>query len=76
MLHAYVYNAVLEEGCLFLPVLRSDGTLSVQIPAEWLHTEDAPTDALTQSHIPAIHLYAFLRNRRGLTSDTIYIPLR
>ena len=76
MLHAYVYNAVLEEGCLFLPVLRSDGTLSVQLPAEWLQPGDTSTDALPQSHIPAFHLYAFLRNRRGLTSDTVYIYLR
>lgn len=75
-LYLYVYKADLELGCLFPPVLRSDGTLSVQIPAEWLQTEGASTDALPHSHIAAFHLYAFLRNRRGLTSDTIYIPLR
>lgn len=75
-LYLYVYKADQELGCLLPPVLRSDKTLAIQLPAEWLQTEGASTDALTQSHIPAIHLYAFLRNRRGLTSDTIYIPLR
>ena len=78
-LHLYVYNADLEEGCLFLPVLRRDGTLSVQLPAEWL-LQDNPaskTNALTHSntHTFNLHLYAFLRNRKGHTSDTLYIPL-
>ena len=68
-LYLYVYSSALEEGFFLPPVLRRDGTLSAQLPAEWLHPEPG-ADAIN------LHLYAFLRDRKGLTSDTIYIPLQ
>lgn len=48
-------------GTLFKPVPRKAGVLTVMLPSGW------PSEG--------IHLYAFLRGRRNLTSDTIYIPL-
>lgn len=60
-LYLFVYCPVLCTGILFDPVPRGAESLTVQLPAEW--------------PVSDLHLYAFLRSRRGYTSDTIYIPL-
>ncbi len=60
-LYLFAYSPAHRIGILFDPVPRSAESLIVQLPAEW--------------HADNLHFYAFLRSRRGYTSDTIYIPI-
>ena len=60
-LYLFAYCPDCSVGCLFEPVKRVATTITVQLPPEW------PADRL--------RLYAFLRDRKGNTSNTIYIPL-
>ena len=57
----FVYCPALREGGLLPPVPRSAGESSIQLPAEW------------PSH--PLHLYAFLRDRKGRTSNTTYLGI-
>ncbi len=59
-LRLYAFCPALEQGMLFPPVLRSDGSATIELPEEWQQP---------------VHLYAFLLNSRGYASDTIYIPI-
>lgn len=60
-LYLFAYYPALCTGILFDPIPRNAESLTIQFPADW------PSDRL--------HLYAFLRSRRGYTSDTIYVSL-
>ena len=60
--HLFVYCPALGAGLLAPPVYRSAQTVTFPLPADW------PIDGL--------HLYAFLRNAKGWTSNTIYIPVQ
>ncbi len=57
--YLFVFCPDLCAGHFAQPVARSIGRVDAQIPDEWL------------GH--ALHLYAFMRNRKGQTSDTIYV---
>ena len=57
--YLFVFCPDLRDGCFARPVARSVGQVDTQIPDEWL------------GH--SLHLYAFLKNRKGQTSDTIYV---
>lgn len=57
-LFLFIYCHEVCMGRLATPVLRSAGIVTAALPDEWFeHT---------------LHLYAFLRDSRGRTSDTIY----
>lgn len=58
----YAYCAASNTGELYGPVPRHAGSFSVKLPTDW------PTDSM--------YLYAFLRNSKGITSETIYVPLK
>lgn len=60
-LYLFAYCPACNAGCMFEPVQRVAATISIELPPEW------PSNHL--------HLYAFLRDRKGNTSNTIYIPL-
>lgn len=60
-LYLFAYCPACCSGHLFAPVPRTDESLTAQLPTEW--------------PVSDLHLYAFLRSRRGYTSDTIYIPI-
>lgn len=59
--YLFVYCPDLCTGRLAMPVSRSAARVTAQLPAEWL------------GH--PLHLYAFLRDSSGRTSDTLYHPL-
>ena len=61
LLFLFAYSAAHGAGILAQPVLRTDGSLLLQLPTDW-----SPAD---------LHLYAFLCNSRGFASNTLYIPL-
>lgn len=58
-LYLFAYSETLEAGVLFPPVFRSSESVEVELPFA----------------ADGLHLYAFLRNRRGRCSPTVYIPL-
>ena len=60
-LFLYVFCQACSSGLLFDPIPRSTGSFSIELPHEW------PSESL--------HLYAFLRNSKGISSKTIYVPL-
>ena len=60
-LFVFVYCPSFCEGILYQPVAREDGEMAVRLPDEW------------QPH--PLHLYAFLRDRRNRTSNTLYRSL-
>lgn len=59
--HLFVYCPELQEGGLAPYVTRSDGVITAVIPEAW--------------RACPLHCYAFLRNKKGQTSDTIYFQL-
>lgn len=59
--YLFVYCQDLREGHLATPVYRHAGVITAILPKEWIGR--------------TLHLYAFLRDRRGRTSATIYHPL-
>ena len=61
-LYLFAYSPVHSTGILFAPIPRNSESHTAQLPADW--------------SADSLHLYAFLRNRRGYTSDTMYIPFR
>lgn len=60
--HLFVYCPELQEGGLAPYVRRSDGVITAVIPETW--------------RANTLHCYAFLRNKKGQTSDTIYFQPR
>lgn len=67
----FVYCSALCIGRLATPVPRSAGIVTAVLPDEWLQaTPD--TETITQSGNQTLHLFAFLRDKKGRTSDTIY----
>lgn len=60
-LFVFVYCAELEVGHLVEPVRRCEGEVAVVLPEEWLGR--------------GMHLYAFMRDRRGRTSSTSHCEL-
>lgn len=73
--YLFVYCPALCTGLLATPVPRSAGEITAVLPDEWLHaTPDAAT--FPHSDNQGLHLYAFLRGKKGRTSDTIYHTLR
>lgn len=67
--YLFAYSLALCVGILFDPVPRSAGAITLQLPVPTQTIKHLPNQAVD------IHRYAFLRSRRGNTSDTIYIPL-
>ena len=73
--YLFVYCPALCTGLLATPVPRSAGEITAVLPDEWLHaTPDAAS--FPHSDNQGLHLYAFLRGKKGRTSDTIYHTLR
>lgn len=72
-LYLFVYCPALCSGCLATPVPRTAGIVTALLPDEWLHADPATT--FPHSDNQALHLYAFLRGKKGRTSDTIYHAL-
>ena len=74
--YLFVYSPALCTGRLATPVPRSAGIVTTVLPDEWFQA-DPDTQAIIQSNNQAIkyHLYAFLRGKKGRTSDTIYRAL-
>ena len=74
--HLFVYCPALCTGRLATPVPRTAGIVTAVLPDEWLNA-DPDTQAIIQSNNQAIkyHIYAFLRGKKGRTSDTIYLAL-
>ena len=68
-LYLFAYSPALCAGILFDPVPRSAESLTLQFPVPTQTIKHLPNQAVD------IHLYAFLRSRRGNTSGTRYIPL-
>lgn len=58
----FAYRPDLRQGRLFGPVPRDAAKATLQLPADWL-----PSTTL--------HLYAFLLNHKGQSSDTLYIAV-
>lgn len=58
----YAYCAEYNTGELYGPIPRHTSSFSIELPTDW------PTGSL--------HLYAFLRNSKGISSKTIYVPLK
>lgn len=56
--HLFVYCPDLRKCCPAHPVPRSVGIVEMEIPEEWAGHD--------------LHLYAFIRNAKGWTSDTMY----
>ena len=56
--YLYVFCPDLREGHFALPVKRSVGEVSASIPDEW------------KGHL--LHLYAFMKDAKGRTSETVY----
>ena len=61
-LFPYAYCPTCNTGQLYDPVPRHVGSFSIEMPTDW------PADSL--------HLYAFLCNSKGISSKTIYVPLK
>ncbi|MBQ3850622.1 MAG: hypothetical protein II751_00740 [Bacteroidales bacterium] len=59
-LYLFVYDAASGAAFLAPPVRRSAGALDLRLPDECAGARR--------------HIYAFLRDRKGRTSDTIYVP--
>lgn len=57
----FVYCPDLRDCRPALPVLRSAGIVTAQLPEEWTGHD--------------LHLYAFLRNKKGITSHTMYTKI-
>lgn len=57
----YVFCPDLREGHFAEPVERTVGVVDARIPEEWLGHE--------------LHLYAFMKEKKGRTSDTMYLGL-
>jgi hypothetical protein len=55
----YVFCPALRDGAFAKPVNRSEEAVSCQIPDEWRGHD--------------LHLYAFMKDKVGHTSDTIYV---
>jgi len=55
----FVFCPDLREGHFARPVPRTVGVVNAQIPAEWRGHD--------------LHIYAFMKNKKGQTSDTIYV---
>ena len=73
--YLFVYCPALCTGLLATPVPRSAGEITAVLPDEWLHaTPNAAS--FPHSDNQGLHLYAFLRGKKGRTSDTIYHALR
>ena len=74
--YLFVYCPDLCTGRLSTPVSRSAGIVTAVLPDEWLRSTP-DTQAITQSNSQTLHLFAFLRGKKGRTSDTIYhaIPI-
>ena len=73
--YLFVYCPALCTGLLATPVPRSAGEITAVLPDEWLHaTPNAAS--FPHSDNQGLHLYAFLRGKKGRTSDTIYHTLR
>lgn len=60
-LHLFIYCAELRDCRSAVPVLRADGVATMQLPEEWADK--------------ALHLYVFLRDGKGRTSETMYAAL-
>ena len=71
--YLFVYCPALCTGRLATPVPRSAGIVTAVLPTEWLKASP-DTQAIKHSNTQAmkLHLYAFLRGKKGRTSDTIY----
>ena len=74
--YLFVYCPALCTGRLATPVPSSAGKVTAVLPTEWLQAtpdnNNEETDTLAHCRINTFHLYAFLRNTRGRTSDTIF----
>ena len=57
----YVFCPDVRDGRLAQPVTRSIGEVRANVPSEW------------QGHL--LHLYAFMKDSKGRTSETIYVGL-
>ena len=57
----YVFCPDLRDGRFAQPVTRSIGEVRANVPSEW------------QGHL--LHLYAFMKDSKGRTSETIYVGL-
>ena len=55
----YVFCHDLRDGRFAQPVTRSIGEVRASVPSEW------------QGHL--LHLYAFMKDAKGHTSETIYV---
>ena len=55
----FVFCPDLHEGHFARPVPRTVGVVNAQIPEEWRGHD--------------LHIYAFMKNKKGQTSDTIYV---
>lgn len=71
----FVYCPAICIGRLAIPVPRTDGIVTAVLPDEWLHAAPAAA-TFPHSDNQGLHLYAFLRGKKGRTSDTIYIALQ
>ena len=72
--HLFVYCPALCTGRLATPVHRHAGIASAVLPDEWLNANpNAATFPYSDNQ--GLHIYAFLRGKKGRTSDTIYIAL-
>ena len=72
--HLFVYCPALCTGRLATPVPRSAGIVTAALPDEWLNADPAAA-TFPHSDNQGLHIYAFLRGKKGRTSDTIYIAL-
>ena len=57
----FVFCPDIREGCFARPVKRTIGVIDAQIRDEWRGHD--------------LHLYAFMQDPKGKTSDTMYIPI-
>lgn len=57
----FVFCPDLREGHFARPVERTDGVVDAQIPESWLGQ--------------TLHLYTFMKDAKGKTSDTMYISI-
>lgn len=60
--HLFVYCPDLRDCRPARPVPRSAGIITAKLPEEWIGHD--------------LHLYAFLRNKKGMTSHTMYYAIK
>lgn len=72
--YLFVYCPAICTGRLATPVPRSAGIVTAVLPNEWLNA-DPNAATFPYSDNQGLHIYAFLRGKKGRTSDTIYIAL-